>query len=173
MSVSSYSTTSSAACRRARRFCLCLCLCPLALALAISDTNADPAVSRIALEVFTTSERPVVELAPKSATNALSDYAVTVYEIDGIQFIERKLSHDLPIDRGQSRHLAMQRLRHLEEPEVRGMRAAAMGLAKAVQYGIDRTPAVVFDGEAVVYGVIDVSAAVETYEAWRMEQRKR
>lgn len=169
MSVSSYSTTSSAACRRARRFCLWLC----ALTLAISDTNADPAVPRIALEVFTTSERPVVAPEPKSATNASPDYAVTVYEIDGLQFIERKLSHDLPIDRGQSQHLAMQRLQRLEEPELRRMRAAALGLAKAMQYGIDRTPAAVFDGEAVVYGVTDVSAAVEAYEAWQMGQRKR
>jgi len=169
MSVSFCSTTSSAAFRQARRFCLCLC----ALALSISDTSAEPAVPRIALEVFTTSERPVAALEPESATNGLSGYAVTVYEIDGLQFIERKLSHDLPTDHGQSRHLAMQRLQRLEEPEIQRMRAAAMGLSKAMQYGIDRTPAVVFDGEAVVYGVTDVSAAVEAYEAWQMKQRKR
>ena len=169
MSVSSYSTTSSAACRRARRFCLCLC----ALILGISDTNADPGAPRIPLEVFTTSQRPVVELAPKSAANALPGYAVSVYEIDGLQFTERKLSHDLPIDRGQSQHLAMQRIQRLEEPELRRMRGAAMGLAKAMQYGIDRTPAVVFDGEAVVYGVTDVSATTEAYEAWQMERSKR
>lgn len=169
MSVSSYSTISRAAFRQTRRFCLCLC----PLALAISDTSAVPAVPRIGLEVFTTSERPVVELAPKSATSASSNYTVTVYEIDGLQFIERKLSHDLPTDRGQSQHLAMQRLQRLEEPELRRMRGAAMGLAKAMQYGIDRTPAVVFDGETVVYGVTDVSAAVEAYEAWQMDQLKR
>ena len=169
MSVSSYSTTSSAACRRAKRFCLCLC----ALTLSISDTSADPAVPRIPLEVFTTSQRPVVEFAPESVANALSGYAVTVYEIDGLQFTERKLSQDLPADRGQSQDLAMQRLRRLQEPELRRMRGAALGLAKAMQYGIDRTPAVVFDGEAVVYGVTDVSVAAEAYAAWQLEQRKR
>jgi len=137
------------------------------------DTKADPTVARIALEAFTTSQRPVVEFAPKSAANALSGYAVTVYEIDGLQFIERKLSHYLPINRGQSQHLAMQRLRRLQEPELQRMRGAAVGLGKAMQYGIDRTPAVVFDGEAVVYGMADVPAAVEAYEAWQMEQRKR
>ncbi len=169
MSVSSYSTRPGAAFRQTRRFCLCLC----ALTLAISDTSADPAVPRIALEVFMTSERPVAALESKSATNALSGYALTVYEIDGLQFIERKLSHDLPINRGQSQHLAMQRLQRLEEPELRRMRGAALGLAKAMQYGIDRTPAVVFDGEAVVYGVTDVLAAVDAYDAWQMDQRKR
>ena len=169
ISVSSYPTMPGAAFRRTRHLCLCLC----ALTLAISDTSADPAVPPIPLEVFTTSERPFVALEPKSPPNALSDYAVTVYEIDGLQFMERKLSHDLPIDRGQSRDLAMQRLQRLEEPEVRGMRAAALGLAKAMQYGIDRAPAVVFDGEAVVFGVTDISAAVEAYEAWQTEHRKR
>tara|TARA_R110002124_G_scaffold270510_1_gene439019 strand:+ start:64 stop:495 length:432 start_codon:yes stop_codon:yes gene_type:complete len=143
------------------------------LSLAISDASADPAAPRIPLEVFTTSERPVVALQSKSATNALSGYTVTAYEIDGLQFIERKLSLDLPIDRGQSEALAMQRLQRLEEPELRRMRGAAVGLAKAMQYGIDRTPAVVFDGEAVVYGMTDVPAAVEAFEAWQMERRKR
>ena len=169
MGVSSYSTRSGTAFRRARRFCLWLC----ALTLAISDTSADPAAPWIALEVFTTSQRPIAESAPKSAANVLLGYAVTVYEVDGLQFIERKLSHDLPIDRGQSQHLAVQRLQRLEEREIRRMRGAAVGLAKAMQYGIDRTPAVVFDGKAVVYGMIDVSVAVEAYEAWQMDQRKR
>jgi integrating conjugative element protein (TIGR03757 family) len=47
---------------------------------------------------------------------------------------------------------------------------AAFGLAKAAQYGVDRYPAIVFDGRAVVYGVTDLVDAVERYETWQREQ---
>ena len=47
------------------------------------------------------------------------------------------------------------------------MQRAAMGLAKAVQYGVDRYPAIVFDGQMVVYGVTDLEAALQYYRAWR------
>ena len=46
---------------------------------------------------------------------------------------------------------------------------AAIGLAKAVQYGIDRYPAIVFDGRVVVYGVTDLVEALDRYKAWRWE----
>jgi integrating conjugative element protein (TIGR03757 family) len=46
------------------------------------------------------------------------------------------------------------------------MQRAAMGLAKAVQYGVDRYPAIVFDGQVVVYGITDLEAALQHYRAW-------
>ena len=44
---------------------------------------------------------------------------------------------------------------------------AAVGLAKAMQYGIDRYPAIVFDGKAVVYGLTDLNSALDHYRTWR------
>ena len=44
---------------------------------------------------------------------------------------------------------------------------AAKGLVQAMQYGIDRYPAIVFDGVAVVYGVTDVIAATQIYQRWK------
>ena len=38
-----------------------------------------------------------------------------------------------------------------------------------LQYGIDRYPAVVFDGRVVVYGVTDLVEALDRYEAWEQE----
>ena len=49
---------------------------------------------------------------------------------------------------------------------------AAFGLAKAVQYGVDRYPAIVFEGRAVVYGVTDLVEALNRYEAWQREQTR-
>jgi integrating conjugative element protein (TIGR03757 family) len=44
---------------------------------------------------------------------------------------------------------------------------AALGLTKAVQYGIDRYPAIVFDGQAEVFGIADVEQAFHRYRQWR------
>ena len=44
---------------------------------------------------------------------------------------------------------------------------AASGLLKAAEYGIDRYPAVVFDGDAVVYGVTDLDEALRHYREWQ------
>jgi integrating conjugative element protein (TIGR03757 family) len=41
------------------------------------------------------------------------------------------------------------------------------GLVQAMQYGIDRYPAIVFDGKAVVYGITDVRAATQRYQQWQ------
>ena len=48
---------------------------------------------------------------------------------------------------------------------------AAKGLMRALQYGINRYPAIVFDGQAVVYGVTDIETAARLYDHW-MEQNR-
>ena len=52
------------------------------------------------------------------------------------------------------------------------MQHAAMGLAKAMQYGVDRYPAIVFNGEVAIYGVTDIGEALDRYRLWR-EGRKQ
>ncbi|MEA2093693.1 MAG: DUF1525 domain-containing protein [Pseudomonadota bacterium] len=42
-----------------------------------------------------------------------------------------------------------------------------MGLARALQYGIDRYPAIVFDGQLVVYGVTELGQALHQYYHWQ------
>jgi integrating conjugative element protein (TIGR03757 family) len=49
---------------------------------------------------------------------------------------------------------------------------AGNGLVQAMHYGIDRTPAIVFDRQAVIYGVTELDDAIEQYAQWR-EQGSR
>ena len=44
---------------------------------------------------------------------------------------------------------------------------AGSGLVQAMHYGIDRTPAIVFDRQSVIYGVTDIDEAIEQYSQWR------
>jgi integrating conjugative element protein (TIGR03757 family) len=89
------------------------------------------------------------------------------YNLDGIQRIESQLSQGLTADPEQSKQVVLQRFQQLNEEDRTRMQQAAIGLAKAVQYGIDRYPAIVFDGGAVIYGVTDIHEALLRYRLWR------
>jgi integrating conjugative element protein (TIGR03757 family) len=65
----------------------------------------------------------------------------------------------------------LQRFQQLNEKDRTRMKQAAIGLAKAVQYGVDRYPAMVFDGGAVIYGVTDIHQALLRYRQWREGRR--
>jgi len=119
------------------------------------------------VEVFTSAEYPFV--STDDASNKLRGLDIMVYEIDGIESIERALSIDMPADPVQSKQIALRRLHRLDEQTRTKMQMAAQGLAKAMQYGVDRYPAIVFDGQAVVYGVTDVQTALAHYRTWRGE----
>lgn len=144
----------------------------LALLVIGTAQAAQPAAGRPHLvEVFTTTESPVTG---ESTFNRQPDSTETefyVYELDGIQRVEAKLSQGLSADPEQSKQVVLQRFQQLHEDDRARMQRAAMGLAKAMQYGIDRYPAIVFDGEVAIY-VTDIGEALHRYQEWR-EGRKR
>ena len=111
------------------------------------------------VEVFTAAGLPV-------GTDNMGD-RVQVFEVDGIERFEAALSHGLPPDRDAARGAALGRIGQLKEGQIRPVRSAASGLCKAMQYDIDRYPAVVFDGQAVVYGVTDLADAFHRYRGWQ------
>jgi len=123
------------------------------------------------IEVFTSAQYPIVEPDAKRAGTHLQGPVIMVYEIDGIQSVERDLSLNLPVEPQQSKQIALQRIQNLDEQTRSRMQASATALAKAMQYGINRYPAIVFDGQAVVYGVTDLQVALAHHESWRTELR--
>ncbi|WP_293714717.1 TIGR03757 family integrating conjugative element protein [Thiolapillus sp.] len=122
------------------------------------------------VEVFTTDEYRFV--STDDASNKLRGLDIMVYEIDGIESMERALSIDMPADPVQSKQIALRRLQGMDDQTRMKMQSAAQGLAKAMQYGVDRYPAIVFDGQAVVYGVTDVQTALAHYQSWRREGKR-
>ncbi len=140
-------------------------------------SNVTQAAQRVVVhpylvEIFTTAELPV---SGEVAIDRQPDYRESelhVYELDGIQRMEGKLSKGLTADPEKSKRIVLQRFQQLEEEARVQMQRTAMGLAKAVQYGVDRYPAIVFDGEVVIYGVTDIREALHRYQQWR-EGRKR
>ncbi|WP_084610015.1 TIGR03757 family integrating conjugative element protein [Sedimenticola selenatireducens] len=121
------------------------------------------------VEVFTTTERPISGDVGINSQALHEQAEFHVFELDGIWRSEANLSQGLPADPEQSKRVVLHRFQQLSEEDRARMQRAAMGLAKAMQYGVDRYPAIVFDGEAVVYGVTDVQIAIAHYRAWRQE----
>ncbi|MEW7984662.1 MAG: TIGR03757 family integrating conjugative element protein [Candidatus Thiodiazotropha sp.] len=123
-----------------------------------------------AIEAFTSVKYPFV--GATGIGNNSHGLDVTIYEIDGIESIERDLSIDMPADPEKSKRIALERIQNMDDQSKTKMRMAALGLAKAMQYGVDRYPAIVFDGQAVVYGVADVQTALAHYRVWRREGKR-
>ena len=118
---------------------------------------------RLSLEVFTAAEFPVSGQDDRRLQGA----TVTVYAVDDLEQFETTLSQNLPADAGAAKAEALRRIGELDDARMAPAKDAAIGLAKAVQYGVDRYPAVVVNGTAVVYGVTDLVEAVARYQAWR------
>lgn len=118
-------------------------------------TNVAFAEPRV--EVFTDRGHPVAHTA------AFAD--VTVYQLDGLALAQDQLSEGLPSDPEEAARIAAQRLDAQPILNEQMMRAG-QGLTLAhLQYRLDRYPAVVFDGAAVIYGVTDLAIAYRLYEA--------
>lgn len=101
------------------------------------------------IEVFTVSSLPV---------SAPAD--VPVYQIDRLRGIEAELSAGLPADPQQAAKIAQARIRARGDELERDALAAGTGAGLALHYGIDRVPAIVFDGRYVVFGERSVEAAL-------------
>lgn len=119
------------------------------------------------IEIFTTTDSSVAGEAAISQQPDYMESELHVYELDGIQRIEAKLSKDLSADPEQSKRIVLQRIQQLDDASHARMQRAAMGLAKVAQYGIDRYPAIVFDGEVAIYGVTDIREALLWYQQSR------
>lgn len=95
----------------------------------------------------------------------------TVYRLDRIYELQNELSYQLPGDPEKAKQLALRRFERMDAQISHQLENAAKGLVQALQYGINRYPAIVFEGQAVVYGVTDIETGLRLYDHW-MEQNR-
>ena len=97
-----------------------------------------------------------------------------VYYLDAPNQLEESLSKDLPSDPQAALRIAQQRLQQLSHAQWQQQAEMAFaGVMRALNLGIDRYPALVFDGgDSVIYGVTDVRQALRRYQRWRQVQGK-
>jgi integrating conjugative element protein (TIGR03757 family) len=138
----------------------------LAVSLSLGDVAwaASQRREQVRVELFT-GHNPTMQ--PVRRGEAALATKIEVYDIDGIARLEAILSERLPSDPNSARRVALERVRQVDAVRIKAARRAAVGLVRAVEYGIDRYPAVVFDAYAVVYGVTDIGEALRQYRVWR------
>lgn len=95
-------------------------------------------------------------------------YDVKLYNLDAPKKLFSVLSQNLPADQAAAKHTLEQRMQlYGRQALQRQLMDAYQGLSVAIQYRIDRYPAVLFDrGTAVVYGVTDLQQALGLYRQW-------
>jgi len=131
--------------------------------------SATAADSSLFVEVFTTADFPVIENSA-SAMSQNNMIRVEHYKIDSLHRLQEKLSEELPPESGRAKQRVLQRLGTLSPETNKAIEQAATGLAKAMQYGLDRFPAMVINGEVVMYGVTELAVAVRWYRDWQEQQ---
>ena len=118
------------------------------------------------IEVFTTTDTQVTGIPSLHISQGHFQFEHQTYVLDAIERIEAQISRNLPIDLKQAKQIALQRIQQLDAQAMAAIQNASVGLAKAMQYGVDRYPAFVFDGRAVMYGVTDLESALGLYRQW-------
>lgn len=133
------------------------------LAVLLTANGAATAGEPPAVEVFTATDLLLnTGLSPNQGA-----VSVEVYAIDGVERFEAELSRGLPANTDAAKRMALERLGRLGVAQMQRVRHATLGLSKAMQYGLDRYPAIVLDGQAVVYGVTNVQEALHRYRQWQ------
>ena len=150
-------------------------ICPAIFLFAVlmwtgnAQAEAADSIQPQLIEVFTSSAYPVTG---RQGQQAETSVAFHYYAIDGIHQLESNLSQGLPADPAVAKSLALKRIEHLGENAMGRLQQSATGLAKALQYGIDRYPAIVFDGVVVIYGITDIHTALRYYHQWQKGQEQ-
>ena len=117
------------------------------------------------IEIFTTTDQPIHAIG--RFVEKHMHVAIQLHELDAIKGLEDTLSQGLAADPDKAKRLVLDRLQQLNKGTRSQLEHSATALAKAVQYGVEKYPAMIFDGKLVVYGLTDLSVALMHYGHWR------
>ena len=118
------------------------------------------------MEVFTTSDQLSVIIDRFAAEHP--HVAVQVHTLDAIERLEDELSQALPKDPEAARQLVLKRMQRLSKGRRDQLQHSATALATALNVGVEKYPAIVFDEEFVVYGLTDPFRALLVYRDWQL-----
>ena len=142
--------------------------CEVAGLLAILASNTlSAAEPQYKVELFTTSAHQA-QIRHEAVGQ---EFKLTVYYLGGLAQLNATLSHQLPPNPAKAKAMAATRIGALSSEQQAQLQTTATGLLAARQYGLERYPAIVINGEAVTYGLTDPAEAVGLYKAWRARER--
>ena len=80
----------------------------------------------------------------------------------------------LPNDPKQARATVDQRIAQIGRSQLDAeLRTAYLPLGTMMAYGLDRYPVIIFDKREVIYGMTDLSLAINRYRQWLEDKKGR
>lgn len=123
------------------------------------------------MDIFTSAEFPIERIGFIANTARARATELTLYRVDSLEELEQLLNENLPNDPERAQAMALQRLQAGGARIRQLAQKGAEALELTLRYGIDRYPAMVFNGgESVIYGITNVEEAVAIYLT---ERRRR
>ncbi|MGH8568848.1 MAG: TIGR03757 family integrating conjugative element protein [Gammaproteobacteria bacterium] len=120
----------------------------------VASTGDALATDTTRIEVFTTAGTPIAGVSAPAVHDAPA-------------LIEAEINSGLPRDPGTAHRYAQRALKGQRHEAAERLTQAYRGLLKGSQYGLEKLPAIVFDGRAVVYGITDLNQALGDYRRWK------
>jgi len=130
-----------------------------------SQAEKPVAMTPTSIEIFATANQSISAIDTFVETH--TDIGISVHKLDGIKGLVGELSEQLSTDPAKAKRQVLERLQRMNKGIRSQLEHSAMALAKAVQYGVEKYPAIVFDGNLVVYGLTDLTTALLQYRLWR------
>lgn len=109
---------------------------------------------------------------PVSISGTLKNYVPreAILNLDSVSQVEGRLSKGLPANETLATAEFHRRVESIGQAQIESsLRDAYQAVGAAMVYQLDRYPAVIFDERVVVYGLTDLSQALEKYRQWRLE----
>lgn len=108
------------------------------------------------VEVFANSATHV-QLPPQSS------YSLKVYRLDAMVQIGQQITQQLPPGEEQAKLYMQQHEAQIRAKYKNQIINSANGMSLAIHYKLDRVPAIVINRASIIYGVSDVSQAVQLF----------
>lgn len=103
-----------------------------------------------------------IEVFVQGGSDPVNAQGATIHRIDALHQLTTELNAGtLPAHKDRAVRIVRERIQTMGPAFKSRMESALRAVEAAAIYGVQDTPAVVFDGSRVVYGVADVAQAVE------------
>ena len=141
-------------------------------ALSILEAGAD-ALPRSIIAI-TSNQRPFQPVDSHSASPSENNPEITILSLDAVQTIQEQLSEGLPNDETLARASVQRKIAEIGRSKLEDeLRTAYLPLSTMMAYGLDRYPVIIFDKQAVIYGMTDLSLAINRYRQWLEDKKGR
>ena len=120
----------------------------------------------LTVEAFTDSGQLPISVLQKPGLT------VTLYDLSAPKHIEQELSAGLSTNPEAAAKVASQFIQANQEALAQRLMMAYQSHTKAMDYGLTHYPALVFNGQAIIYGVTDVLDGLNRFQTWQETQNR-